>query len=201
MLAKMQPHRFLPFFFSFAKIRKPFGVFVLFCSLLFFSSCSNDGWKDFDSTEYTARFPGTPRDTVTIEGQTGGIRVFYEPGFESIDENVYYAVSVYSLPEAIDSLNNLKEALTTDAKIYAWSMGGEIAGEGKAVKSGGVQGYEFKVLMPSNTGVVTLRKFALGKRLFTLLVITDNVNLNNASIGKFMDSFVLKKPAASPAKK
>ncbi|MGL4598840.1 MAG: hypothetical protein ACRCYO_15090 [Bacteroidia bacterium] len=201
MQAYIWANSFTKSVFSFAKIGKPLCVLLFFCGLFLFSSCSNDGWKDFDSAEYTVRFPGIARDTATIEGQTGGIRVFYEPGFESIDENVYYAVSVYSLPEAIDSLNNLKEALTTDAKIYAWSMGGEIGGEGKAVKSGDVQGYEFKVLMPSNTGVVTLRKFALGKRLFTLLVITDNVNLNNASIGKFMDSFVLKKPVPNSVKK
>jgi hypothetical protein len=172
---------------------RTYHLFFVAVFLVMTSACS-DGWSELDGPEFFVRFPGPPRDTATMQGNLAGVRVFYEPGMESIDENLYYAVSVYSLPYDLTVLNNLKEAMTADAKIYAWSMGGELAGEGKPVKSGTIDGYEYKVIMPSNTGTVTLRKFGLGHRMFTLIVITDNVHFDNPALKKFMDSFVLKVP-------
>lgn len=172
---------------------KKFLLLPFFLALII--SCESD-WKNYQTSEFSIEFPGDARDTATMEGKFAGARSFYEPPDGSLDSNIYYAVSVYSLPDSMAVLGNrLNDFLNTDVQIYAWEIGGTLSDSGHVVKSGNVEGREYKVFLESNKGVSTIRKFAVGKHLYTLLVVTENMKLNNHEIEKFMDSFKLKSPA------
>jgi hypothetical protein len=177
---------------------KFFLPLLFFFLPLFFNSCASD-WRVYDGSEFSIEFPGLAQDTATIEGKFAGGRTFYEPVQGSLDSNLYYAVSMYTLPDSLSVLgDNLDDFLKTDVNIYAWTIGGTLSDSGRVVKSGNVEGREYKVLLQSNKGVSTVRKFAYGKHLYTLLVVTENMKLDNAEIEKFMNSFKLKSP---PVKK
>ncbi|HET6990291.1 MAG TPA: hypothetical protein VFJ43_03160 [Bacteroidia bacterium] len=170
------------------------GIFVLLIFLtLLFSSCGTD-WKVYETSEFSIEFPGIAKDTVIVEGNAASPRYYFEPIEGSLDSNMYYSISLYSLPDSVslvkDELNRLYK---TDVQIYAWSIGGELADSGRVVKSGNIEGREYKVVIAGNRGISTVRKFAVGKHLYTLLVVTENMKLNNKAIRKFLDSFKLKK--------
>lgn len=170
-----------------------YKIFIL-PLLLFLSSCNVGDWQVYETSEFTIEFPGLAKDTVTMEGNTAGSKSYFEPVEGSLDSNLYYSISMYSLPDSISIMKeNLKELFDTDVKIYAWSIGGELADSGRVVKSGDVEGREYKVTIAGNRGITTVRKFATGKHLYTLLVVTDNMKLENGAISRFMDSFKLKK--------
>jgi hypothetical protein len=165
---------------------------ALFFLTVFFCSCGKD-WKVYETSEFSIEFPGPPVDTATIAGKLAGGRTFYEPSPNGLDSNMYYAVSVYTLPDSISKLgSNLDDFFRTDANIYAWTIDGILADSGRVVKSGKVEGREYQVLLSHNSGVSTIRKFAYGKHLYTLLVITGNCYLNNSASRRFLDSFKLK---------
>lgn len=162
-------------------------------TMLLLHSCGMGGWRVVDGAEFTVEFPGEPKDTATMQGKISGGKLFYEPVEGGLDSNLYYAVSFYTLPDSAKLLGEqLNDMLYTDAQIYAWGIGAILADSGKVVKSGITEGREYKVLLSQNAGVTTIRKFAYGKRLYTLTVITDNRNLDNSSIRRFMESFKLK---------
>ena len=176
-------------------MRKYYFIIPLLLFLApFFHSCSGDDWKTSEHASFTVKFPGTPKDTVTQDGQFTGSKIFYEPGDGSLDSNLYYAVSWYELPDSLSSLGNkTNDVLRTDVQIYAWSIDGNLLNDGQPVKNDDTQGMEYKVTLSGNAGMATVRKYILGKQLYTLIVLTDNDHLNNGSIGHFMNSFHLKK--------
>ena len=164
-----------------------------FVFLLFLAGCASGGWRVIDAEEFTVEFPGQPIDTVTGDMENAGTRLYYEPVEAGIDSNVYYAVSVYNLPDSAEILGDLLESIMMkDAEIYAWSMGAIVVDSGKVVKSNTVEGREYKVFLGQNAGVVTMRKFGKGLHLYTLLVVTGNYALDNTQIYHFLDSFRLK---------
>lgn len=169
---------------------------LLFCLPLFFTSCNMGDWRVYETSEFSIEFPGTVRDTVTMEGTYAGSKSYYEPVAGALDSNMYYSISMYSLPDSISVLKeNLRDLFDTDVKIYAWSIGGELTDTGRVVKSGEVEGMEYKVIIAGNRGISTVRKFAVGRHLYTLLVVTENQKLENHAIRKFMESFKLKTKA------
>lgn len=162
--------------------------------IVLLGSCSVGDWKVYETSEFSIEFPGPAKDTVTVEGNTAGVRAYFEPVTGALDSNLYYSVSLYSLPDSIELVKDEMDRLfKTDAQIYAWSIGGELADSGRVVKSGGIEGREYKVTIEGNRGISTVRKFAVGKHLYTLLVVTENMKLSNHEIRKFLDSFKLKK--------
>ncbi|CAN5910414.1 hypothetical protein BH11BAC7_BH11BAC7_00310 [soil metagenome] len=169
-----------------------------FFLLLFLSSCGAGDWRVYETSEFSIEFPGVARDTATIEGMYAGSRSYYEPIQGSLDSNMYYSVSLYSLPDSISTLKDMHRLFDTDVQIYAWSIGGDLTDTGRVVKSGVVEGKEYKVTIAGNRGISTVRKFAMGRHLYTLLVVTDNSKLENHAISRFMESFKLK--TAAPKK-
>ncbi len=162
--------------------------------ILLLSSCGFGDWRVYDTSEFSIEFPGIAKDTVTTVGNTSGARYYFEPVQGALDSNMYYAISMYSLPDSFNLIKeNLDQLFKTDVQIYAWSIDGELSDSGRVVKSGDVEGREYKVTIAGNRGISTVRKFAIGKHLYTLLVVTENMKLNNSAIRKFMDSFKLKK--------
>lgn len=175
---------------------KKLFFFCLVSLAVALASC-DDHWKVYDTSEFTIEFPGIAHDTVTMEGDYAGVRSYFEPVKGSLDSNVYYSVSMYTLPDSASELgDDLKGFFQSDVKVYAYYIGGILADSGTAVKSGTTPGWEFKVFLAGNSGVATIRKFAYGKHLYTLLVVTENNKLDNTAIRRFMDSFKLK-PAGS----
>jgi len=165
--------------------------------LLLFSSCSIGDWKVYDTSEFSIEFPGAAKDTVTMDGSFAGARTYFEPVEGALDSNLYYAVSLYTLPDSLSVMGNeADDLMKNDVRIYAFGIGGVLADTGHVIKNGDLQGLEFKVFLEGNKGVATIRKFAVGKHLYTLLVVTENMKLNNAAIRRFMESFKLKKVAA-----
>jgi hypothetical protein len=174
------------------KIQNSKFLWLLFL-LPLFSSCGAGDWQVYETSEFSIEFPGTVRDTVTMEGMYAGSKSYYEPVPGSLDSNVYYSVSMYSLPDSISVVKeNMRDLFDTDVNIYAWSIGGAVSDTGRVVKSGNVEGVEYKVTIEGNRGVSTVRKFAVGRHLYTLLVVTESMKLENHAIEKFMESFKLK---------
>jgi hypothetical protein len=100
---------------------------------------------------------------------------------------------MYTLTDSIELMGEMMdEMLLKDAEIYAWAIGAIVTDSGKVVKSGNVEGREYKIFLSQNAGVVTMRKFVKGQHLYTLLVITGNTYLDNSFIYRFLDSFKLK---------
>ncbi len=167
-------------------------VIFLF-TLTLFCACASGGWRVVDGEEFTIEFPGEPKDTATMVGDAAGAKLYYQPIEGGIDSNIYYAVSLYSLPDSAELMGEfLDEMLLKDVEIYAWSMGAIVADSGKVVKSGVVEGREYKIFLAQNAGVLTMRKFVKGRHIYTLVVITANEFLDNSLIYKFLDSFKLK---------
>lgn len=163
------------------------------------ASCASGGWRVVDGDEFTLEFPGQPTDTATMVGDYSGVKLFYEPEHGGIDSNIYYSVSMYSLPDSAELMGELLEPmLLKDAEIYAWSMGAFLADSGKVVKTPAAEGHEYRIFLAQNAGVVTMRKYVRGKHMYTLIVITSNEALNNTMIYRFLDSFKFKTAAANP---
>lgn len=176
-----------------SKTRNSIFLLSLFF-LLLLSSCGGGDWRVYETSEFSIEFPGAPHDTVTVEGAYAGSKSYYEPAPNSLDSNLYYAISMYSLPDSISLVKeNMSQLFETDVQVYAWSIGGTLADTGAVVKSGDVEGREYKVIIAGNRGVSTVRKFAVGRHLYTLLVVTENMKLKNHEINYFMESFKLKK--------
>lgn len=174
-------------------MKKRTGISFLLAALLplFLASCG-DNWQSKSDSNFSISFPGPSRDTATIEDNMSTLRVFYEPK-AAIDPNAYYDISICDAPQLmLDTLVELKTALTADVKVYALAIDGKLKGEARPVKSGNVDGYEFTVSMEREVGEVTMRKFIHKKKMYTLRVITPADQLGNESVKKFMDSFQLK---------
>jgi hypothetical protein len=161
--------------------------------LLLLASCGAGDWKVYETSEFSIEFPGVAHDTVTMVGNTPESESYYEPAANSLDSNMYYSVSLYSLPDSISTVKeDMFRLFATDVQIYAWSMGGTLVDTGHVVKSGDVEGREYQVIIAGNRGISTVRKFAIGKHLYTLRVVTENTKLRNHEIKYFMESFKLK---------
>jgi|GEM_PF-954547 hypothetical protein len=161
--------------------------------VLIFAGCSGGGWRVVEGDEFTIEFPGIPVDTATSVGETSGARLYFIPVEESIDSNAYYSVSVYALPDSASILGDqLDDMFLKDAEIYAWSMGAIVVDSGNVVQSGAYEGREYTIFMARNAGVIKMRKFAKGKNLYTLIVITQNGYMDNDDVFRFMNSFKLK---------
>ena len=155
--------------------------------------CSDGSWRVVAGDEFSIEFPGIPIDTATAVGDAAGPRLYFIPVDGGLDSNAYYAVSFYTLADSVSLLGDqLDELLLKDAEIYAWSMGAFVTDSGRVVKSGEVEGREYTIFMAQNAGVIKMRKFAKGKRLYTLIVITQNAYMDNADVFYFLDSFKLK---------
>jgi hypothetical protein len=169
------------------------AALLLLLTCFTFASCENGDWRIYEASEFTIEFPGDAHDTVTMESGLSGVKVYYEPVDGSLDSNQYYSVSMYSLPDSLLQNDTLSEKmLEMDVNIYAWSIGGNLTQTGKKVKSGKISGFEYKVNMEGNIGVVTIRKFLYGRHMYTLLVVTDNEHLNNTDAEHYFNSFLLK---------
>lgn len=161
--------------------------------LLVLGGCASGGWRVVEGEEFFVEFPGPPIDTATAVGDASGAKLYYIPVEGGIDSNVYYAVSVYSLDDSAEVMGEfLDDLMLKDAQIYAWSMGAILTDSGKVVKSGDYSGFEYTIFLAQNAGVLKMRKFAKGRHLYTLVVITGNETLENRDIYKFLDSFKLK---------
>lgn len=171
-------------------------LFAAACSALFLlSSCdSSGGWRVFDSAAYTVEFPGVPSDTATMEGDLSGVKLFYQPAENGLDSNVYYSVAQYTLADSLTGLADYYERLfRTDVQIFAWGINGILADSvGKPVVAGKVRGFEYRVLLDQNAGIARIRKFALGRRIYTVMVLTDNAHIANQQANRFLNSFRLK---------
>lgn len=166
---------------------------LAFLIVVLFGACASGGWRVVEGEEFTVEFPGEPKDTATMEGDYSGAKLYFQPTEHGIDSNVYYAVSMYTLTDSIELMGEMMdEMLLKDAEIYAWAIGAIVTDSGKVVKSGNVEGREYKIFLSQNAGVVTMRKFVKGKHLYTLLVITGNAYLDNSFIYRFLDSFKLR---------
>jgi len=168
---------------------------ILLSAASLLCSCGSD-WTRQGNVNFSAEFPGKAKDTATIEDNLYTLRLYYEPSKTS-DPNAYYDVSSYTLPSELDLLGaNLDDALKADAQVYAWSIDGTLDTAVATVRSGKHVGFQYTIRMPDNMGVVTMRKFVDGKKLYTLRVITPAAHLGNPEIKKFLDSFEIKEKAA-----
>ena len=166
---------------------------LLVFMVVFFGACASGGWRVVDGEEFIVEFPGDPIDTATQVGDAYGAKLYYQSPEGGIDSNIYYAVSMYTLPDSAELMGDLlDEILLKDAEIYAWSMGAIVTDSGKVVKAGMIEGREYTIFLSRNAGVVTMRKFAKGTHLYTLIVITANESLGNSDIYRFLNSFKLK---------
>jgi hypothetical protein len=166
---------------------------VLSFALIFGYGCMGGGWRVVEDEEFTIEFPGIPVDTVTAVGETAGAKMYFIPVEGGLDSNAYYAVSVYALNDSASILGDqLDDLLLKDAEIYAWSMGAFLTDSGRVVKSGNYEGREYTIFLAENAGVLKMRKFAKGKNLYTLVVITQNAYIDNRDVYRFLDSFKLK---------
>lgn len=165
---------------------------VLFLFLL--AACSNAGWDTYETDTWSVEFPGTPKDTASIDGEASSVKVFYEPIENKFDSNIYYSVSNFSMKDSLAQLASYHEKLFhTDVQIYAWGIGGILADSiGKPVKAGTILGYEYRVIMGENTGLVRIRKFAFGRRIYTVLVLTEDTYIANKQADYFLNSFRFK---------
>jgi hypothetical protein len=171
-------------------MKKLSALFLFVCLI---AGCSSGGWRVVDGEEFTIEFPGIPVDTATAVGDASGARLYFIPVDDGIDSNAYYAVSVYTLPDSASLLGDQLDAvLLKDAEIYAWSMGAFLTDSGKVVKSGAYEGREYTIFLAENAGVMKMRKFAKGKQLYTLYVLTQNAYIDNKDVFRFLDSFKLK---------
>lgn len=167
-------------------------VVVCICALLL-AGCGGAGWSRQGNVNFSAEFPGAARDTSTIEGSLYTFRFFYEPP-NATDANAYYDVSECSMPDSLENFGkNLNAYMKADAQVYAWSIDGTLSGEGTPVTNGALKGFEYVIKMPDDIGEVKLRKFAVGKKMYTLKVITPKEHLNNPDIKRFMGSFRVEK--------
>lgn len=174
-------------------VRVKSALVCLTLGILFAIGCSSGGWRVVEGDEFTIEFPGIPIDTATAVAETAGAKLYFIPVEGGLDSNAYYAVSVYTLPDSLGLLGDqLDDMLLKDAEIYAWSMGAFLADSGKVVKSGTYEGREYTIFMAQNAGVIKMRKFAKGKHLYTLIVITQNAFMDNKDVFYFLDSFKLK---------
>lgn len=162
--------------------------------LLLLASCGQGGWVVFEGDAWTAEFPGTPKDTATMEGDVSGIKVFYEPPQGHLDSNVYYAVSQYTTADTLSELSaHLEKLFRADVQVYAWGVGtGFVDTLVRPVKAGAAGGYEYRVTVGENAGIARIRKFAWGKRIYTVMVLTENSRLLNTQADRFLNSFKLK---------
>jgi hypothetical protein len=168
-------------------------LFPLLFVIALFVACASGGWRVVSGDEFSVEFPGEPKDTATMEGDYSGAKLYFQPVEGGIDSNVYYSVSMYTLPDSAEQMGELlDEMLLKDAEIYAWAIGAIVTDSGKVVKSGNVEGREYKIFLARNAGVVTMRKYAKGKHLYTLMVITGNEFLENSLIYRFLNSFKFK---------
>lgn len=168
-------------------------LFSLIVVMLIAVGCSSGGWRVVAGDEFTIEFPGIPIDTATAVGDAAGAKLYFIPVDGGLDSNAYYAVSVYTLADSLGLLGDqLDDMLLKDAEIYAWSMGAFLADSGKVVMSGTYEGREYTIFMAQNAGVIKMRKFAKGKHLYTLIVITQNAYMDNKDVFRFLDSFKLK---------
>ncbi len=161
--------------------------------VLLAAGCMSGGWRVVEDEEFTIEFPGIPVDTVTAVGETAGAKMYFIPVDGGLDSNAYYAVSVYELNDSASILGDqLDDMLLKDAEIYAWSMGAFLTDSGRVVTSGTYEGREYTIFLAENAGVLKMRKFAKGKNLYTLVVITRNAYMDNRDVFRFLDSFKLK---------
>lgn len=173
-------------------ICRAFFIPALLATVLLVSSCDNETWTRQGNTNFSAEFPGPARDTVTIEDNMSSLRLYYEPEKTS-DPNAYYDISESIMSTPLDSLGkSLDDALAADAQVYAWSIDGTLVGKGVPVVAGKFKGYEYTIRMPDNLGIVKLRKFVYGSKLYTLKVITPIAHQGNAAVNKFLNSFEIK---------
>jgi hypothetical protein len=165
---------------------------VVFLFLL--TACGNAGWDVFETDTWSVEFPGTPKDTASIDGDVSSVKVFYEPKENKLDSNVYYSVSNYNMKDSLVQLASYHEKLFhTDVQIYAWGIGGILADSvGKPVKAGTISGYEYRVIIGENAGLARIRKFAFGRRVYTVLVLTENAYIANKQADYFLNSFRFK---------
>lgn len=165
---------------------------LLFMFLL--AACGNAGWNTYETDNWSIEFPGTPKDTATLEGDLSGVKVYFEPKENKLDSNVYYSVSNYTMKDSLNQLSSYYEKLFHgDVQVYAWGIGGILADSvGKPVKAGNTAGFEYRVIIGENAGLARIRKFASGRRVYTVLVLTENAYIINKQADRFLNSFVIK---------
>lgn len=170
-------------------------TFVFTCAVLGILSCGTDGWKVVETDDFTISFPLTPVDTALFDDSIPGFRLFLEMDERGIDSNRYYSLTQYTMPDSLSDLGDYHEHLfRNDVQVFAWSINGVLADTiGKPIVAGQVKGYEYRILLDQNAGIARIRKFAQHRKLYSLMVLTDNIHIANKQADKFLNSFRLKK--------
>ncbi len=169
-------------------------LFIPALFLLLLASCGHGGWVVFETDAWTAEFPAPPKDTATMEGNISGIKIYYEPPQGHLDSNVYYSVSQYTMNDTTSELApHLEKLFRADVQVFAWGVGsGFVDTIVRPVKAGAGNGFEYRVTVGDNAGIARIRKFAWGKRIYTVMVLTENSRLINTQADRFLNSFKLK---------
>jgi hypothetical protein len=147
-------------------------------------------WKPFSSQEggFRVLLPGTPsqnKDNVNTQVGSIPVNLFFVDRPEA-----FYGVAYADFPgnTPINS-NELNQALPQLASKYIDNMGGKVVSQ-KTVSLGNISGKEIRVRFPQGV-IARWRVYAVNKRLYEVVVVTDKESSLTKSIEGFFKSFQL----------
>lgn len=177
-------------------------AFLVLSATLFTSFISRDGWFQFEDANYKVLFPQKPSDeTDTVATALGTLKMnihMYEVPPTVTDENFTYGVIQTDYPEG--AIDVRKEELIN--KFFRGSIDGAVRNvNGKlltesTISLDGYPGREVRVDYNNGVAVITMRMYLVKNTMYMLQTITGTAKDHNPSIGKFMNSFALKKKAS-----
>jgi hypothetical protein len=159
------------------------------------SAVPESDWRLFKSADggYSVLFPGAPTEKVrTQPGQTPSQFHPHEASVSRGRVGEYLVTYSELLPKELDNggFNKLRESFRSTFESPA--KGQRVQSEHK-VTSGDVEGWEFTVedsSMPMpRVGIMRIRLFLKGYRVFRLMYLGVKSEMNVADVDKFMDSF------------
>jgi len=178
------------------KINALLSAFIL--STLIMSFVHADDWVLFEDGYCKILFPKTPDDqtentNTAIGALTMHIHMYQVPD-GAMDDNFLYGVIETEYPDSVIN-SNKKELLD---KFFRNSIDGAVKNvNGKLltetkIQLDGFPGREFRIDFKDGLAVITMRAYLAGNIMYFLQTITPTKKDHNKSIGRFMDSFVLK---------
>jgi hypothetical protein len=153
-------------------------------------------WKVFNAEAggFSLLMPGEP-----TASQSDGVTSY---SVTRAKESVTYTVSHIDFPvNPTKEPNGLAEAFT-GIKEGIVEEGGKVQQEQPIVLKGGFPGKELRVVMPDGA-LTRVRSYIVGKRLYLVMVSTNNEKALKQSLQGFLDSFRVKPeqvPEAMPEK-
>jgi hypothetical protein len=178
-----------------ALLAMPMGV-LLTAAPARSQSATGSIWKMFNAETggFSLLLPGEP-----IESQSDGVTSY---SVTRAKESVTYTVSYIDFPvNPTKEPNGLTEAFT-GIKDGIVEEGGKVQQEQAIVLKGGFPGKELRVAMPDGA-LTRVRSYIVGKRLYLVMVSTNNEKALKQSLQGFLDSFRVKPeqvPEALPEK-